>query len=569
MTGGSVVPDTDAAPDPAPAIRARRRLPLVWLVPLVAVAIAGWLGWTTLRERGPLITIHFETGEGLEAGKTRIKHKDVELGIVQGVELAADLSHVSVTAQMSRAAAAHLRENTRFWVVKPRIGAGGVSGLGTLLSGAYIELDPGSGERRNDFVGLEEPPVVRSGAAGRSFTLHGDRLGSIEPGAPVFYRDIAVGEVQRIRFGEMAETVDVQVFVRAPYDEFVYDGSRFWRASGISVTTGPNGVHLELESLRALLSGGIAFDTPIQARSGERATAGREFVLHADREAASAVSYRRSEPLLAYFEGSVRGLGIGSPVEWFGIQVGRVLDVKLEFDPASGRVRVPVLFEIEPERVANAGQNTTDQQLERLRMLVAHGMRAQLRSNNLLTGQLAVALEIFPDAPPASVERIGDRYVVPTVPTQIETLTRSLSEVVEKLGSVPFDEIGRNLNETLASLRAMAGSTQVADSLQSLQRTMAAVEDLARSADRNMTPALQRLPAIAQTLQQAITRLNSVAGSVESGYGQSSQFNRDMTRLVAQLNDAARSIRLLADYVERHPEALVRGKAERATERGR
>lgn len=569
MTTGSVVPDAGTAPDPAPAIRARRRLPLVWLVPLVAIAIAGWLAWHTISERGPTITIRFETGEGLEAGKTRIKHKDVELGIVQTVELAADLSHVGVTAQMSRAAAAHLRENTRFWVVKPRIGAGGVSGLGTLLSGAFIELDPGPGERRNDFVGLEEPPVVRSGAAGRSFVLHGDRLGSIGPGAPVFYRDIAVGEVQRIRFGEMAETVDVQVFIRAPYDDFVFDGSRFWRASGITVTTGPNGVHLELESLQAVLSGGIAFDTPPQARSGERAVAGREFVLHADRDAASAVSYRRSEPLLAYFEGSVRGLSIGSPVEWFGIQVGRVLDVKLEFDAANDRVRVPVLFEIEPERVQNIGQNSPVQGLELLNALVARGMRAQLRSHNMLTGQLAVALEIFPDAPPATVDRVGDRYVVPTVPTQIETLTRSVSEVVEKLGGVPFDEIGRNLNETLASLRAMAGGTQVADSLQSLQRTMAAVEELARSADRTMTPALERLPAMAQTLQQAITRLNAAAGSIEGGYGQSSQFNRDLTRLVAQLNDAARSIRLLADYVERHPEALVRGKAERATERGR
>src|SRR3954467_4076523 len=264
-----------------PAVkRGRRRLSVVWLVPLVAAAIAVWLAVTPLREKGPTVSVAFKTAEGLEAGKTKIRYKDIEVGTVEDVRLSDDLKGVVAVAELRKQVEPFVTEGTRWWVVRPRVGASGVSGLGTLISGAYIGLDPGRGERTLSFTGLEEPPPMTSDVPGRRFALHADGLGSVDQGSPVYYRGLRVGRVLGRTLDDDRRSFTFAVFVDAPHDRLVRDTSRFWNASGIDVSVGAGGVDVSTESLQSILAGGVAFDTPGIEAPGEEATAGHAFRLY-------------------------------------------------------------------------------------------------------------------------------------------------------------------------------------------------------------------------------------------------------------------------------------------------
>ncbi len=253
---------------PEVAVAERRGISIVWLIPLVAAAIAIWLAYTTLSEKGPTITITFKTAEGLEAGKTRVKYKDVEVGLVESAKLSDDLSHIVVTASMDKSIAGHVTEGAQFWIVRPRIGISGVSGLSTLLSGVYVEMQPGEGAPSKSFTGLEEPPPIASDVPGTRYLLHADRLGSIGRGSAVYYRDVVVGQVLSYALADDQRGLDLQIFVSAPHDKLVRSDSRFWSASGVDVSVGANGVNVQMQSLQALLAGGIAFDTPEHHEAG-------------------------------------------------------------------------------------------------------------------------------------------------------------------------------------------------------------------------------------------------------------------------------------------------------------
>ncbi|HEY7576614.1 MAG TPA: MlaD family protein, partial [Acetobacteraceae bacterium] len=308
--------DTNAAPVLARArTRRSQRVPVIWVIPIIAIAIGGWLAWDTLSRQGPTISVTFETAEGLQAGQSQLKFRDIVLGTVKRLDLSSDHSHVVVTIATTRQAEPLLTTQTVFWVVKPRLFAGNVSGLDTLLSGSYVGMLPGAnaGKPQRTFTGREDPPVLQANVPGHTFSLQANRLGSISVGSPVFFRDLNVGEILGWDIADMARSVTIHAFVRAPYDRYVTSNTRFWNASGVSLKLGAAGVELQLESLRALLLGGIAFTTPDEA--GTATNAGNHvFPLFADREAADAASYSRKIPVISYFPGSVRGLGPGSEV---------------------------------------------------------------------------------------------------------------------------------------------------------------------------------------------------------------------------------------------------------------
>ncbi len=255
---------------PEVALPQRSRLSPVWALPIIAALIAGWLGWRWWTERGPEIVITFQTGEGLEAGRTRIKHKNVDLGTIETVRLSDDLSAVVATARMDRAAVRHLRQGTRFWAVRPRLGLTGISGLSTVVSGTYVEMEPGGGDARHAFDALDEPPVIRSGEPGRGFTLKAQQLGSLGQGSPVYFRGVQVGEIMGYTLSPSDRAVSVAIFVRAPYDGLVRETTRFWHSSGIQVTAGAEGFKLQTESLRTLALGGVVLDTPPGPGAGRR-----------------------------------------------------------------------------------------------------------------------------------------------------------------------------------------------------------------------------------------------------------------------------------------------------------
>ncbi|MGH6899377.1 MAG: intermembrane transport protein PqiB [Geminicoccaceae bacterium] len=531
---------------PEVAVEKRRGISLVWLIPLVAGAIAIWLGYTTLQEKGPTITVVFDDAEGLEAGKTRVKYRDVEVGLVDQVALSEDLSHIVVTASLDKSVATHMKAGTRFWIVRPRIGLGGISGLGTLLSGVFIEFDPGDGQPAHEFVGLAEPPPITSRVPGTQFVLRTDRLGSIGRGSPVYYHNIAVGQVLGYELAEDKQDLVVNIFVDAPNDQLVRPGSRFWNASGVDVSLGADGVEVSMESLQALLAGGIAFDTPDIDQPGEPAAAATAFPLFASLRDVTEAGYTERIPYLVQFDGSVRGLRAGAPVEFRGIRVGSVTDVRLEIDPEQDTVRIPVTLEIEPQRIG-VERGAGEQRYAVMAALVERGLRAQLKSGNLLTGELLVDLDFHPQSPAAQLDRSGTYPAIPAVPAQLEALTASVTTVLSKLAALPLPELIDDLRRTVQGIDALVASPDTKSAVAALNQAAVRLEALIGTLDQRVGP----------LFVQAQSTLAAADGMV----GANSQVRYDLNAVLKELTGAARSIRVFADYLERHPEALLRGKA--------
>lgn len=548
-----------------PVIRRRRGLPLVWLVPLVAALIGGWLAWRTLGERGPSITITFDTAEGLDPGKTKVRYRDVDVGTVQGVEVSPDLSSVVVTVRMVKGAAGYLNQGTRFWVVRPRLGFGGVSGLGTLVSGAYIGIDPGQGDRVSEFRGLEEPPLIRSSSPGRRFSLNADRLGGLGPGSPIYYRGIQVGEVVGYEFTKDWQALTLPIFIHAPYDRIVRPNTRFWNASGVSVSVGSGGPTVSVESLQALATGGVSFETPGLGGpqdGGKTAEEGTSFPLYENRNAANEARYTRRIPFLVHFDGSVRGLHPGSSVEFRGIKVGEVTDIRLDVDPQTGAARIPVTLNLEPERLDTGQGVAPDAEADyaALRAMVEQGLRAQLSTGNLLTGELIVTLDFFPDAPKATLESGGPYPELPSRRNVLDTATKTATDLMEELARAPIAETVSELRSTIQKAGALLGSPEVAQSLVSLSRSLGELEKTTQALGNEGAPTIRALREVAENTSKLVEQAQKTLNTTGEVVASTKPVAYDLQGLIRELTATARSIRGLTDYLERHPEALIRGK---------
>jgi paraquat-inducible protein B len=548
---------------PQAATRRSRRISVIWIVPLVAVAIGGWLAWDTLSKEGPTIKISFDGGEGLQAGQSQLKYKDIVFGTVKSLALAPDKTHVIVTIATTHQAEPLLTEGTIFWVVKPRLFAGNISGIETLLSGSYIGMLPAAtaGKSQRDFTGREDPPVLSAHVPGHTFLLKSKRIGAVSVGSPIFFRDLAVGEVLGWDIADMAEYVTIHAFVRAPYDSYVHDQTRFWNASGVSIKLGGTGIDVQMESLKALLLGGVAFETPVAEIHTAETSEDHVFPLFADRETANAASYTRKIPAITYFSGSVSGLAPGAAVTVHGLKVGEVTDVRLTYDAGKDAVLAPVRYEIEPERVVGVGKRVFKTDAESVQALLKQGLRASLQSASLITGQQNVALDFVTDAPAAEVSMDGPDFVVPAGEgSGFAGLTASATELLNKVNTMPFEQIGKNLDGLLKSVNDTAQGPQMKKALTDLAGMIASAQTMIRNLDT------KQLPELVSGLQKTLTSANKLVLSLDSGYGDNTKFNRDMDRLLAQANDALRSIRALSDLLARHPEALIKGRPEGALE---
>jgi len=534
-----------------------RRLSAIWIIPLVAVAIGAWLAWDTWSKQGPTIRISFDTGEGLQAGQSQLKFREIVFGTVKSLDLAPDHAHVVVTVATTHEAKPLLTEKTIFWVVKPRLFAGNVSGLETLLSGSYIGMVPGEagGKAQREFVGQEDPPILRANVPGHTFVLKAKRLGSISLGSPVFFRDLNVGEVLGWDIADMAEYVTIRTFVRAPYDGYVHDETRFWNASGVSVKLGAAGVDVQLESLKALLLGGIAFDTPEAEIHTAETSESHVFPLFASRDEANNASYTRKIPTISYFSGSVKGLAPGSEVTMHGLKVGYVTNVRLQYDPAKDIVLAPVRYVIEPERVVGVGVRVFKTDEESVEAILKGGLRASLQSASLLTGQQVVTLDFVADAPEVPVTKEGEDFVLPTTESGgFAGLASSANDLLGKVNQIPFDQIGKSLNGILKSVNDMTQGPQLKKALTDLSAMIASAQGMVQRLDT------KQLPQLTSNLEKTLTSANKLVLSLDSGYGDNTKFNRDLDRLMAQTSDAVQSMRALADLLARHPEALVKGR---------
>jgi paraquat-inducible protein B len=548
--------EPNAAAEAIPHAAVSRRKPrfsLVWVVPIVAALIGGWLVVKALTEKGPEITIYFKSAESLEAGKTKGKYKDVEIGQVTDVTFDRDFTRVRVRVLMDKEATRLVSSNTRFWVVRARVTMAAVSGLGTVFSGAYITLDPGKpGDKMQVFTGLEEPPIITSGMPGKHFILESETRGSLEVGAPIYFRQIRVGEVVAVALEDDGSKVTSKVFVHAPYDRYVLTGTRFWNASGIDVRVDATGISVNTESVVSILFGGIAFDlVDVMKGPGDTAADGAHFPLYANRVKALERAYAVRNYWILHFNEQVGGLSRGAPVLFKGIPIGEVLEVNLEYDSANRTFRIPILVAIEPERLQP--DTSSFEEADRRKLLdhlVRQGLRAQLQTANFLTGQQAVAFDIFPSAKPALINWGGAHPELPTIPGQFEQMGDRIQQLVTRLEKLPIEQIAGNLRDTLEGTKRVANSPEILKTIKSLDATIQELQAFTHELRTRTSPEL------VAAMQQARTSLASASSALESD----SPLQSRMKAALEEITTAARSLRVLADYLERYPQSLLVGK---------
>jgi paraquat-inducible protein B len=525
---------------PEPVVRRRRvNASLIWLVPVVAALVGLSLVINAWMQQGPTISISFQTAEGLDPGKTVVKYKDVVIGRVTTIRLSPDHHRVIVKVDLEKSAGNIAVADTRFWVVRPRIGLGGVSGIDTLLSGSFIGVDVGnSSQEQTDFVGLETPPSVTHDAQGKSFMLHSGDLGSLDIGSPVYFRRIQVGRVASYKLNEDGKGVTVQIFIESPYAKFVSTDSRFWNASGIDVSLGADGLKLNTQSLATVLAGGVAFQDPPRPAAGEQPAAENAAFTLFDTQA-NAMAPPDGEPhyIRMRFNQPVRGLAVGAPVEFLGMNIGSVVSIHMDYDEKTGNFPIYVGAVVYPDRLGSAHQKLValakskgdnDDMSHMMGTLVDHGLRAQAKVGNLLTGQLFISLDFLKNAPKASYDPNARPLEIPTAPGNFDKLQEQLADIVGKIQKIPFDSIGNNLNQSLAELNKTL--TQVNEKV---------------------------LPQFQSTLKGA----NQTLGTANNVFAPDSPLQQNLGSTLDELQRMARSLRTLTDYLDTHPSSLIRGRS--------
>jgi len=522
------MPDPNAPPPPVPAsrtvVKKKTRLSLVWVIPIVAALVGAWVAVVKISSEGPTITIVFRSAEGLEAGKTKIHYNGVDVGTLKTIRLSDDHQRAIATAEMAPKTESFLVEDTHFWIVTPRISGATVSGLGTLISGAYIGMEIGrSHEKRRDFAALDTPPIVTSEVPGRFFMLKTQDLGSLDTGTPIFFRRLQVGEVVSYELDKDGQALSVKAFVNAPYDQYVNPDTRFWHASGVDVSLTANGLNVQTQSVLSLLIGGVAFETPATGAALRPADANTLFTLFRDRTRAFEPPPRHPQTFVLVFKQSVRGLAPGAPVEFRGIQIGEVVEITAQVDEKTAEFSVPVTVRVDAQKLGvkllNAPSSPDAFEAARRKMMdtmISRGFRAQLRTGNLLTGALFVAFDAFPDAPPATVDWSQTPAQLPTIPGELEEIEASIVKIVKKFEKLPIEAIGAEAQKALVDLRGtLASATRTLD-----------------TADKTIAP--------------------------------NSALSNELIGALGEVSGAARAVRVLADYLERHPESLLRGKSGEA-----
>jgi paraquat-inducible protein B len=557
--------DSPPAPPPLPrpvVVRTRRaRFSLVWLVPIVALLVGAAMLARFVQQRGPELTISFRNAEGLEANHTEVRFKEVVVGRVTKVALSPDRERVIASVSLDKSVESLAVADSRFWVVRPRINTAGVSGLGTLFSGAYIGVDAGvSDEEQLRFTGLEVPPYVLRGEPGRSFNLVADDLGSLEVGSPVLYRRTRVGRVVGFELDPVRDRLGVRIFIDAPNDRLVTTASRFWNASGIDVTLGASGFTVDTQSVASVLVGGVAFANPDGAASAPAAEPDHRFRMTDSQKAALAPPDGPPLRVRMVFNQSLRGLVAGAPVDLLGVEIGSVRSVSLQYDERTHHLPGEVIADIYPRRLGavrdqfKGPEGTRRRATDRLFMksLVEGGLRAQMRTGNLLTGQLFVALDFVPKASPATLDPSAEVATIPTVPGAFSDLQPQLAAIIGRLGKVKFDEIGGDLQQTLKG--ATAATAQLRDTL---AHAGSAIQQLSPEAQRTLTEVQQTLVRLQATLDSAQGTLATLDRNVTRS---DAPLQRSAGQALLEVQRAAQALRVLGDYLQRHPESLLRGK---------
>ena len=523
-------------PLPRVSQRPKRNMGWVWLIPIVAALIGLSILYNSWSKQGPSIYITFQSAAGLEVGKTQLRYRDVVIGLVKDIRLTDKRDKVVVHAELEKDAANLANDSTKFWVVKPRIGISGVSGLSTLMSGAYIETDTDlrviGQTNKKQFVGLEEPPPISSDRPGSRFTLHTTDLGSLSVGAPIYMRRLQVGMVSSYRLEPNGQFVEIDVFIDAPYDRYVDGSTRFWNESGVDVTLSPDGMQINTQSLVSLISGGLSFGSFGKPR--DLAETSRIFKLYDNRRAAELEPQGIAIPIYMRFDQPTRGLKVGASVDFHGADIGIVNSVALDFDVVRGRFFTSVNATLYPERLGsvyadlNMSRRSVEQLTNSLALMTRRGMRAQLRTSNILTGQLFIVLEDFPNAPKVAVPKAELPFQMPTLPSDdLDKLQQQVASIVNKFDKIPFESIGVEINEMIKQIKV-----------------------LSTTLDKSVVPKL------ATTLTEVETAVKNLNVLIAPG----SPVTVSTEAMLDDLRRSLRSLRSLTDTLQAQPDSVITGR---------
>jgi len=525
-------------------VRHRRRWSTVWVVPAVALILAGWLVFKHYHDKGPMAYVRFETADQIEAGKAEVRCRAVKIGVVERVELADDLLSVVAELRIHPDYEDLLREGSRFWVVKARLSGTAVSGLGTVISGAYIELEPGEGKAPvNHFDGLEEPPVTSQSVPGLRLTLVAEDAGSLAANSPIYFQGFEVGRVERRYLDKKNGRVRFDVFIKDEYSELVREGTCFWNTSGIDVTAGADGFKLSTPSLLAMVTGGASFAVPKGGVPGGPAKDKSVFTLYADEDDAKKSIFVPDHRCLLFFDQSVRGLTVGAPVEFRGLRLGQVTEISFSHSPP-GDSRVPVVIEIDADTLSKAIENI-DATKNVLEEAVKRGLRAKLGTGSLLTGARYVDLDFVPNEPPMVLTRLGEFEIIPTKSGGLEQLQDKVEAILAKLEALPLEgtlnKFGNAADEIAITVKDLRSTLDQAEGALAEAKKL-----LARDETQNITKELEA------TLKQ-------VRSSVES-LGPTGAVQGDLSRTLDELRAALRAFKTLSDSIEEKPNSLLFGR---------
>jgi paraquat-inducible protein B len=537
-----------SSPAAEPDYRAARRWNIVWVVPILALLLGGWMVYRNLSSQGPVARVRFDTADGIAAGKTEVRCRSVRVGVVKNVKLADDLKSVLIYLELGPDSGGLLRRGTRFWVVRPRVSTTDISGLGTLLTGAYIELDPGppDAEPWKLFKGRETPPATSRSIPGRRLVLTAEEAGSLVAGSPIYFRGFEVGRIESRKLDQGGARVVYDAFIRQEYGSLVKENTRFWNTSGIDISAGADGFKVRTPSFQAMVSGGTTFGVPDGVPAGPQAADGMIFTLFSDEDAAKDAGFNPTMKFLLLFNQSVRGLSRSAPVEFRGITIGRVADISLDYLKDAADSRVPVLIEIDPSLLGNESQvQMLDPQAEFLSLAVKRGLRAALKTGSILTGALFVDFDYYTDAVPAEMAKAGGLDTFPTVSSGFAQLEAKVTAILDKLQALPLDDTMRKIGNV-----ADEAATTVADARAALKE----IEATAASARKTLDdPEFQELP---NDLRATLAQLEKSVTSV----GPEGAIQGDLLRTLDELRAVLRAMKAMTTTIEEKPNSLIFGK---------
>ena len=549
--------DVEAATPVVERSRKRQRFSAYWLVPFLALLLGLYLAYNFYKEQGPVITIQFNTAEGLIAGKTPIRYRDVNIGMVEKISLSDDLETVLVQARMTVDSSRYLNNHAKFWVVRPRVGASGVSGLNTLLSGAYIQVNSLVGTAfQTEFEGLEKPPLTEEGAPGLRLNLQAKQAGYVGIGSPVYYRQVKVGQIEAQRFLADYKMVEFTIFIEAPHHKIIRNITKFWNVSGVALNVNANGLSVRTPSLEGLAQGGVSFDVIEEYEFPYQVEDGHVFTLHESFEAATEDTLELSNSsryeYVTYFDSSVRGLSRGAPVEFKGVPIGRVTDIKLMYDEATRSVKVPVHIEFQPERLLGVQGIDSDD----VNTSIAQNLQAKLAIGNLLTGQLFVSLESVEGEAAALTKNADGIPVLPSIKSDLDQVTDGVQLALAKINRLPLDELVGNASATISQAQQLLADFNTLG-------LAARIDGTIGSADG----AIQDYAKLAQGLRGDLGRLTKemkslVATADESfeGIAPDSPLYYNLLNTLKDLQQAARAVLAVSESVEKKPEEFLFGK---------